>query len=153
MKQILIVAIILSVILFSCKTKKSIYSPDISKSDPIEKTTNVAQEEVQIAPEPGYETPIVVKTEDVSLAEDEDQSKGDFAFYVIIGSFSNPTNAGKFKKELAEKGFKPLLLNSETGFVRVSVDQTNSEKDARNVVLKIRNDFPEHKDVWLLKKK
>lgn len=153
MKQILFVAIILSMFIFSCKTKKSIYSPETTKSNPIEQTTKAADEEVKIAPEPGYETPIVIKTEDVSLAEDEDQSKGDFAFYVIFGSFSKAENAVKFKAQLATQGFSPVLLKSETGFMRVAVHQTNSENEARNLVLDIRKRFPEHNDAWLLKKK
>jgi cell division septation protein DedD len=96
---------------------------------------------------------IMVKTEEVSVADNEDKSKEGYAFYVIIGSFSKAENAIKYKNELIGKGFNPFLLNSETGFVRVAVGQSNDEKDARTILLKIRGQHPDHKDVWLLKNK
>jgi cell division septation protein DedD len=149
MKQALFVLIIISLTIFSCKTKKSLYQQP-TETTPVEEsvTGKAVEAEKQID-----DSSIMVKTEEVSIADNEDKSKEGYAFYVIIGSFSKAENAIKFKNELIDKGFNPFLLNSETGFIRVAVGQSNDEKDARTVVLKIRGQHPEHKDVWLLKKK
>jgi cell division protein FtsN len=147
---LLVAVIILGIASSSCKTtKKTAYTPEpiqpVVESNELKKPEHVEpiKEEVQVT----------VKTEDVSLAVGEDLSKDGFAFYVIVGSFSKSENALSFKNQLIGKGFNPVLLNSETGFVRVAVDQTNSERDAREMISKIRNVYPEYKDVWLLKKK
>jgi cell division protein FtsN len=153
MRKTLFILIILSLTILSCKTKKAVVTQETPKATPVEQVAEVKTEEVQKATEPVIEKPIVVKTEEVSVAENEDQSKEGYAFYIIIGSFSVPENAEKYKTQLIDKGFSPVLLNSETGFMRVAVEQTNSENDARGVVMKIRKEYPEHSDVWLLKKK
>jgi cell division septation protein DedD len=152
MKKFLFIAIILSLTIFSCKTKKAV-TKDTPKPTPVEQVNTVKTDDAKDVAEPANDTPIMVKTEQVSVADNEDKSKEGFAFYVIIGSFSKPENAGKFREELKDKGFSPYLLNSETGFTRVAVGQSNSEKDARALVMKIRNEHSEHNDVWLLKKK
>jgi cell division protein FtsN len=144
MKKILFVLLVITLTIISCKTvKKSTYTPPSGNS----------QVEMNVNDKEKNEAPIIMKTEDVSLAKDEDQSKGRYAFYVIVGSFSNPENAGKLKIQLINNDFSPVLLNSETGFLRVSVEQTNSETEARNFIRNIRSNYPEFKDVWLLKKK
>lgn len=152
MKNTLLLMVILSLTIFSCKTKKAV-TKDSSTTTPVEQISTKIDDKSNVEPGNSDDMPILIKTEEVSIADNEDQSKGGYAFYVIIGSFSKPENAVKFKKELSDKGFTPVLLNGESGFVRVAVDQSNSEKDARALVLKIRKEYPEHTDVWLLKKK
>ncbi|HPS13656.1 MAG TPA: SPOR domain-containing protein, partial [Prolixibacteraceae bacterium] len=91
--------------------------------------------------------------EEVFLADGEDQSMAGYRYYVIIGGFSVPENAKKFKNELIGKGFTPVMLKAANGYTRVAVGETNSEPDARKQVLNIRQKFPEHNDVWLLRNK
>jgi cell division protein FtsN len=152
MKKIVFFILILSLTIVSCKTKKAA-TTDRDEMNPIEKISEEKSEAIDEGSELDNNAPIVVKTEEVSVAQDEDMTKEGFAFYVIMGSFSKPENAMKFKEQLTEKGFSPVVLNSETGFVRVAVDQSNSEQDARSTIIKIRHRFTEHSDVWLLKKK
>jgi cell division protein FtsN len=152
MKKILLVLLVISAITFSCKTAKKAVPTPVTETVPIENVENKKPEPVkEVVPEDN--NPIYMKTEEVSVAENEDQSKEGFAYYVIIGSFSKPENAGKFKIQLINKDFSPVLLNSESGYTRVAVDQTNSENEARDQIKIIRNKYPEHKDVWLLKSK
>jgi cell division protein FtsN len=152
MKKLFFLLLIISVMIISCKTaKKAVQTPQPNPA-PIENVEDKSAEKV-VVPVPEDNAPIYMKTEEVSIAKDEDQSKEGFAFYVIIGSFSKPENAGKYKIQLIDKGFSPVLLNSESGYLRVAVDQTNSENEARDQIKIIRNKYPEHKDVWLLKKK
>lgn len=150
MKKILITLLIISAMIFSCKTAKK--AAPVTETAPVEQIDEKVSEPVKEAV-PEDNKPIYMKTEEVSIAEDEDQSKEGFAFYVIIGSFSKPENAGKFKIQLINKDFSPVLLNSESGYTRVAIDQTNSENEARDQIKIIRNKYPEYKDVWLLKKR
>jgi len=151
MKKILFVLLIISAMIFSCKTtKKSSYIKpaeepqfEMAEHDDINKEADVSA--------PANDAPITMKTEEVTIAEDEDQSKGGYAFYVIMGSFTKPENAGKFKVQLINQDFSPVMLNTESGFIRVAVEQTNSEADARKFIGNIRNNYPEYKDAWLLK--
>lgn len=152
MKKILFGLLIISAMIISCKTAKKAIPTPVTVAAPVEKIDDKSKEPDKVAV-PEDNNPIYMKTEEVSIAKDEDQSKGGFAFYVIIGSFSKPENAAKFKTQLISKDFSPVLLNSESGYIRVAVDQTNSEKDARDQIKIIRNKYPEHKDVWLLKSK
>jgi hypothetical protein len=150
MKKILFVLLVISVMIISCKTAKK--AAPVTEIAPIEIIEDKKIEPVkEVVPEDN--NPIYMKTEEVSIVDDEDLSKEGFAFYVIIGSFSKPENASKFKIQLINKDFSPVLLNSESGFIRVAVDQTNSENEARDQIKIIRNKYPEHKDVWLLKSK
>jgi hypothetical protein len=152
MKKILFVLLVVSAIIFSCKTAKKAAPTPVTEAAPIEKIDdNIPEPVKEVVPEDN--NPIYIKTEEVSIAENEDQSKEGFAFYVIVGSFSIPENAGKFKIQLMNKNFSAVLLNSESGYTRVAIDQTNSESEARDLIKIIRNKYPEHKDVWLLKKK
>lgn len=71
-------------------------------------------------------------------------------FFVILGSFSVQENAIRFVEILRAKGFAPVILMSETGMNRVSVDSFNDETVARNRVNRIRANYPEYADAWLL---
>lgn len=152
MKKIFFILVVIAAMIVSCKTAKKAVPPPVTETAPVEQVEEKVPEPVKEAV-PEDNKPIYMKTEEVSIAADEDPSKEGFAFYVVIGSFSKSENAARFKTELMSKNFSPVLLNSESGYIRVAVDQTNSENDARNQIKIIRNKYPEHKDVWLLKSK
>jgi len=71
-------------------------------------------------------------------------------FFVILGSFSVQENAVRFVETLRARGFEPVILMSETGMNRVSIDSFNDETVARIRVNRIRANFPEYADAWLL---
>ena len=94
------------------------------------------------------------QTEDFSFTQQDDASKyQNSTYFVIIGSFSSPENASRYKKQLAGQGFSPIILHSETGYYRVCVDSYADEYIARQKVKEIRTDYPKHADTWLLIKK
>ncbi len=71
-------------------------------------------------------------------------------FFVILGSYSEKENADRFKTKLSGQGFKPFVLLSETGNLRICVNSYKDEMQARERVLSIRNRLPEYLDAWLL---
>lgn len=99
------------------------------------------------------EKSVSVKSEKFTLSSDDQAAYGSKQFFVIVGSFSSNENAGRFKQELSQQGFKPIILHSETGYFRVCVDSFDDETAARNRVHKIRSEFPKYADSWLLIKK
>ncbi len=152
MKRIILVLIVLT-LGFSCKsTKKAAHQTAIDTDNTSQVITETSHKAEEITPTV-LEEPVVVRTEEVRVMEDKVESEATFEFYVIIGSFSLNANADKYKAEMVNKGFTPTVLISETGLFRVAVEQTHSENQARTVISRIRSQFPEHNDVWLLKRR
>ena len=98
-------------------------------------------------PEPAPEPAIVVREERVTPVEHTGPS---YQYYIIIGSFQVLDNARRFRTQLTEEGFTPMMLESEHGFFRVSVASYNDELEARARLAEIRRNYTQYSDVWLL---
>lgn len=159
MKKVIPLTILISFLFFSCKTTKNLPVEQTVSNVPVEtveKESTVVKEQPKedaVVKPVNNEKPVLERTEAVQLAQNEDKSLGQYEFYVIAGSFSNQGNAGRFKNLMRDKGFTPVILTSESGLFRVSVEQTNSEYDARIFIGKMRGIYPEHSDIWLLRRK
>jgi cell division protein FtsN len=162
MKRILIVVLVATLGLASCKSSKvgkkqpaSAYKPatETVQQPTVAPVAPVAVQPQAEAPAPEPESSIAYRTESLTVAAGEDLSKGQYDFHVIVGSFSSNDNAKKLKTAMIGKGFSPVIMQNEAGMYRVSIVQTNSESEARAVVSQVRSKFSEHKDTWLLKKK
>jgi cell division protein FtsN len=171
MKRIILVAFTLALLTSGCKVFKS------SKKSQAPQTETSAETKVFSVPAPKntvrenpvsdtmYETadkaatatpaakPVSIRSEKFTMSSEDQASYGTKSYFVIVGSFSSNENAGKFKQELAQQGFKPIILHSETGYYRVCVDSFNDEAAARSRVQKIRTEYPKYADSWLLIKK
>ncbi len=146
MKLVLIVAVML--VFSGCKSKRM-----AAVDEPVMERP-VIEKETDIAVEVDHTTGIMSLEERFTFARDEDKSRHDQkSYFVIIGSFRNRDNADRFKETLRMKGFEPVILLSETGLHRVSVDSFNRENDARARIMQIRSQFEEHADTWLLIRK
>ena len=97
--------------------------------------------------------PVSVRSEKFTLSTEDQAAYGSKNFFVIVGSFSSNDNAGKFKQDLTQQGFKPIILHSETGYYRVCVDSFTDEASARSRVQAIRTQHPKYADSWLLIRK
>ena len=97
--------------------------------------------------------PVSIRSENFTLAKEDQATYGSKSFFLIVGSFSSSENAGKFKQDLTQQGFKPIILHSETGNYRVCIESFNDEASARSSVQKIRTQYPKYADSWLLIKK
>jgi len=157
MKKVFLFALIIGVTLFSCKTTKktakSAYEPATTQTNTTTKIFTVPKTTATSAKTSGTtsEKPITTRKEAITFTQPEDQNQN--SFFIIIGSFSNLDNAKKFQQTLIGEGFKPIIVQSETGFYRVTVDSFNEETPARSRLLQIRQDFPKYADTWLLVKK
>ena len=175
MKRIILVAFTLALLTSGCKVFKSSKKSEASAP----KTERTSETKVFSVPAPKpavrenpvsdtmYEPtdkavtgtpatvgkPVSIRSEKFTLTSEDQATYGNKSFFVIVGSFSSNENAGKFKQDLTQQGFKPIILHSETGYYRVCVDTFNDETSARTRVQKIRTEFPKYADSWLLIKK
>jgi len=101
--------------------------------------------------EENSKTEITVRTESVKLVDPSEKTM--YRYYVIIGSFKKIEGARTWKADMAKKGFMPEILESESGYFRVSVGGYNDEGAARSKIAGIRAAYKEHSDVWLLVRK
>lgn len=149
MRKHLLIATILLISFSACKSTKKI-SPAPVVEDPVVEVAEepVVSEVKEVMPEP--EPPVVMKTEEVKLEKSTDTKL--HAFYVIIGSFTQVSNAEKLQADQNAMGEKSVILKSESGMFRVANLGTDSEQEARTKISTIRKgkQFP---DVWLLKSK
>ena len=152
MKQFLILIFAAAVMMVSCKSsKKATTSPYMPASEetttskpkifsiPDTKTTKPVTKDEQNVP---------VRKESFTFTQPQDNTQN--RFFIIVGSFSSMDNAKNFKQTLLSEGFSPIIVQSETGFYRVTVDSYNNETDARSRLLQVRDNYPKYADTWLL---
>ena len=145
MKRTIILILAGFMIMAGCRSKRM---------TEVESQRPVMEQDADISVEVDSDAKIRAVEERFTFTREEDESVHDAReFFVIIGSFREKDNADRYTAEMRLKGFNPVILLSETGFHRVSVDSYLLEADARRRILQIRSDFPEHEDTWLLIRK
>jgi cell division protein FtsN len=166
MKKIIVAVLALGILSSGCK----VFQKTPKNEEPVTETvqdnaqpkvfsvpnTNTGVRENPTSDQMSEETekPVRIQSENFSFAQQEDQANNaNKSYFVIIGSFSSNDNANRYKQELTPKGFSPIVLHSETGYYRVCVNSYNDEFEARKRVSKIRTDYPQYADTWLLIKK
>lgn len=174
MKRIILAALTLALLTSGCKVFKSSKKNQAATAPQTEATSETKVFSVP-APKPTvrdnpvsdtmYETadkaatgtaagkPVSVRSENFTMSSEDQAAYGSKKFFVIVGSFKSSDNAAKFKQELTQQGFKPIILHSETGMFRVCVDSFNDEASARSRVQGIRTKYTKYADAWLLIKK
>lgn len=164
MKKIILVVFTLALLTSGCKVFKSSKKSKAPQTEttaetkvfsvPAPKSTvrenPVSDKMYETADKPATGTPVSMRTEKFTMNNEDVAAYGNKKYYVIVGSFSSNENAGKFKGELIQQGFKPIILHSETGYYRVCVDSFNDEAAARSRVQNIRAQYPKYSDSWLL---
>jgi cell division protein FtsN len=153
MKRALILIIVTAVMMVSCKSsKKATTSPYTPAT---QETTTTPQPKIFTIPDTKNTVPaakeeptIPVRKESFSFTQPQDNTQNNF--FIIVGSFSSLDNAKSFKQTLVSEGFTPIIVQSETGFYRVTTDSFNNETDARKRLLQVRENYPKYADTWLL---
>lgn len=169
MKKIILAALTLAMLTSGCKvfksTKKSEEATPKTETAAETKVFSVPAPATDVRPNPTSDTmytpadkpatgkPVSVRSENFTLSAEDQAAYGNKSYFVIVGSFSSNENAGRFKQELSQQGFKPIVLHSETGYYRVCVDSFNDEAAARSRVQNIRTQYPKYADSWLLIRK
>lgn len=93
------------------------------------------------------EEKVTVKQEEVKLIH----GKSLLRYCIILGSFSREQNAVDFRNRLLQLGFgESCILQNREGMNRVAALCYDQEVDARTELVKIRRQYPQFKDAWLL---
>lgn len=164
MKRIILVVFALALLTSGCKVFKSSKKGQASQTEtsaetkvfsvPAPKSTvrenPVSDKMYETADKPATGAPVSMRSEKFTLNSEDVAAYGNKKYFVIVGSFSSNENAGKYKQELIQQGFKPIILHSETGYYRVCVDSFDDEAAARSRVQNIRTQYPKYADSWLL---
>ena len=152
-KSVILLSTMLVALCFvGCKPKQSAYRQvyeqakqrEIAQNNQSTTAPEVEEEDV-IVSKPA-EADVTVRKERFSAVEGEDQSLVQ-RYSVVVGSFSNPTNARGRKAEVEGMGYHAVLVKNEMGMLRVIAssfptrDQAVSSRDA------LRERYP---DAWLL---
>jgi len=153
MKRTLFIILITGISLFACKSTKN------ASKGPFEPaTTSQPSQGTKVFTVPQNtqtegtgEKPASSRQESITFVQPEEQNQN--GFFVIVGSYSSLENANKFRQTLIGEGFNPIIVQSETGFYRVTVDSYTDESAARTRLMQIRQNYPQYGDSWLLIKK
>ncbi len=150
MKKIFILMLSVSMLMAACRSQDMVPAdpPPVPEEEPIPDPEPEPEPEPDPEPEPEE---IRVVEERFTFEQEEDEATQDKnTYFVILGSFQDPTNAEDFAVTLRGQNFNPTILLSEAGYNRVSVDSYEEEAIARRRIEHIRNNYPEYQDVWLL---
>ena len=146
--KIIVSVILLAFITVSCGTNKRVYAPPFEEE---ETETVVVKENVQTtAQNPTKKTentkPVVSKEENVTMTHGDVLKR----YNVIVGSFSNVDNAVKLQAKLNGMRYHSIIMKNNAGMSRVSIAGFDEEGAAREELLKVREQYPEFADAWLL---
>ena len=146
--KIIVSVILLAFITVRCGTNKRVYAPPFEDE---ETETVVEKENVQTtAQNPTKKTentkPVVSKEENVTMTHGDVLKR----YNVIVGSFSNVDNAVKLQAKLNGMGYHSIIMKNDAGMSRVSIAGFDEEEAAREELLKVREQYPEFADAWLL---
>ena len=96
------------------------------------------------------EEPVTVKKEKVGLTDGADLMR----YCIIVGSFIYRQNAINLRSDLMRRGFLgcSIMQNSE-GMYRVSAVCDDTHADAARELIRIRRQYPQFRDAWLLEVK
>ena len=139
--RILICLLALAVTLTCCKSNKRMIRSEVGyvSTQPVEV---VVQEKVQDT--------LTVKKEKVGLTDGADLMR----YCIIVGSFIYRQNAINLRSDLMRRGFLgcSIMQNSE-GMYRVSAVCDDTHADAARELIRIRRQYPQFRDAWLLEVK
>ena len=146
--RIIVSVILLAFITVSCGTNKRVYAPPFEEE---ETETVVVKENVQTtAQNPTKKTentkPVVSREENVTMTHGDVLKR----YNVIVGSFSNVDNALKLQAKLNGMGYRSIIMKNSAGMSRVSIAGFDEEASTREELLKVREQYPEFADAWLL---
>jgi cell division septation protein DedD len=155
MKSKYLLVFLVTCILFtldSCKSKESAYKAAYAaakaKEVPEEATVVTPIEEPEIV---NFTPSEVVLKEKITVIDDLESSISQYN--VVIGSFTNKTNALSLKERMVSRGYSAFLARNEKGMYRVIVATSSSKADAAMERDNIRNKYPsEFQDAWILDK-
>jgi cell division septation protein DedD len=134
----------------SCKTKESAYKAAYEAAKEREVQSNT----------PAEVTPVEKATSDAATSVQKEKVTAIDGviqqFSVVVGSFTNKTNAVNLKERMDKDGYKSVLAQNEKGMFRVIVatfsDKNSAARERDQIKTKYYNANPNFQDAWILEK-
>ena len=134
----------------SCKSKQSAYQAAYEQ----------AKAREMAGPADGYEFTPVTKpitandTREERITPIAGENASEIKLYsVVIGSFTNSTNAYSLKERMQNEGYMPVLAENEQRMLRVIVTSFDNRADAERSRDAIRSRYyPNFQDAWILQR-
>ncbi len=148
---ILALSVLFAIGFTSCKAKESSFKEAYEKAQE-KPVTTAAQEEVVTKPVSTNTNTGggVVQKERVTVVESSDASKL-YAYNIVVGSFTNKTNATALMESLKTEGYNAFLAQNEKGMYRVIAASYNNREAATTGRNALKSRFaPRFNDAWLL---
>jgi len=129
----------------SCKSKESAYKAAYEAAKEKEMEENI--EEVTPVEKTKPTSNTNVQKEKVTAVD----GAGIQRYNVVIGSFTNKTNAVSLKERMERQGYNAFLAQNERGMYRVIVATFNDRTDAVSERESLKDKYyPDFQDAWLL---
>jgi len=138
----------------SCKSKQSSYKSAYEQAKERQITDAPLQEDEIIPVTKSKETTSTVTRQERITPVAGENASGIKLYSVVIGSFSNKTNAYALKEEMQNNGYMPVLAENETGMLRVILTSHESRQDAELSKEEVRRKYsPRFSDAWILERR
>lgn len=139
----LIYLFVVAMVFTGCKTNRG-YTSSVQRNaetTPVEEVVTQEEEETVV------EEKVPVRSEEVKLTHGTEMMK----YCVILGSFVNEQYAVDLRNNLMEMGFtKSCIMQNNQGMYRVAAVCFSNEAQARAELIKIRHQYSQYADAWLL---
>ncbi|GHT66975.1 hypothetical protein AGMMS50239_29340 [Bacteroidia bacterium] len=149
----LVVCIVLT--LDSCKSKESAYkaayeaAKEKEMQEDVQDVTPVEKPKVSYSSPASTSSSAVVQKERITVVD----GSGIQQYNVVIGSFTNRTNAVSLKERMERQGYRSYLAQNERGMYRVIVATFSNRASAAAERDNIKDKYyPEFSDAWILDK-
>ncbi|GHT55659.1 hypothetical protein FACS189451_07280 [Bacteroidia bacterium] len=148
----------------SCKSKESAYKAayeaakqremqeeDVTDVTPVEKPKVSYSSPSSSSSSSSWNSPAVVQKERITIVDGSAASLQQYN--VVIGSFTNKTNATSLKERMTKQGYNAFLAQNDKGMYRVIVATFSNRASAAAERDRIKDKYyPDFQDAWLLDK-
>ena len=132
----------------SCKSKQSAYKTAYEQA----KARETAGDNYDITPVSKPVTSNDTRQERINPIDGENAA-GLRLYSVVIGSFTNRTNAYSLKERMQNDGYSPVLAENEQRMLRVILTSFDNRADAERSRDAIRSKYyPNFQDAWILQR-
>ena len=134
----------------SCKSKQSAYQAAYEQAKAREMTEPA--DEYVITPVSKPITTTETRQERITPVAGENAAEIR-QYSVVIGSFTNRTNAYSLKERMQNEGYSPVLAENEQGMLRVILTSHDNRADAERSRDATRSRYyPNFQDAWILQR-
>ena len=135
----------------SCKSKQSAYRAAYEQAKAREMTDSADNDVITPVTKPIATS----DTREERITPISGENASELKLYsVVVGSFSNRTNAYSLKERMQNDGYSPILAENDQAMLRVILTSFDNRADAERSRDAIRSKYyPNFQDAWILQRR